>query len=374
MDYIMRRVGEEGSIAVVRLSDGEVLFAHREHHPMIPASTLKLAVCRAALSRWGRSHRFPTLFFQDEEGWLYVKGLGDPCLVSEELQSVAAALSRRLEPVQGIRVDDSYFEEGMDIPGRGKVDEPYNAVVGALSSNFNTLLLHKRSDGTLSSKEPVTPLTPLARRLGRWHPCKRGAFWRNLPREDHYPALQTGHLLRMMLRREGVQISEIVGAGTVPQGLSPVYIHRSSKPLSEVLRLLLEYSNNMVANQILLSLGADCHGPPATLEQGRKVVRWYLKGIPLSEEILLVEGSGLSVENRASALALAHLTRAFHEHKDLMPWKEGVQAKTGTLTGVRALAGYLTLGSKEEAAFALLFTEKAPDRYEAVRWLQEALR
>jgi len=176
-----------------------------------------------------------------------------------------------------------------------------------------------------------------------------------------------------MLRREGVSVSGDVEQGGVPAGLSPVYVYRSSKPLSELVRLLLKHSNNMVANQLLLSLGADSHGPPATLEGGGRVVSRYLQGIPFSEEILLREGSGLCVDNKTSALALAHLTRAFQRHRDLMPWKEGVQAKTGTLTGVRALAGYLDLEAGESAAFALLFNEKAPDRYEAVQWLQEAL-
>ena len=73
-------VVEEGHKAVVK---------HNADRPMVPASTLKLVTALAAIDHWGLAHRFHTDFYLDG-GWLWVKGGGDPFLVSEELDLISS--------------------------------------------------------------------------------------------------------------------------------------------------------------------------------------------------------------------------------------------------------------------------------------------
>ena len=90
-----------------------------------------------------------------------------------------------------------------------------------------------------------------------------------------------------------------VSTGTVPDGLKPVYVHRQSRTLSQILVQLLIASNNYIANQFFLEIGGTLGGP-VTLEKSLKVAN----GI-LADSIHLEEGSGISRGNRFTARGLA---------------------------------------------------------------------
>ena len=124
---------------------GETIDACRAERPLIPASTLKLVTAWLALEHWGDDYRFATDFFLDDDQWLWVRGHGDPMLVSEELKRVAAALAQTgLKSLRGIGIDEQWFAERIDIPGRGDSDNPYDAPVAALAANFNTVIRSSR--------------------------------------------------------------------------------------------------------------------------------------------------------------------------------------------------------------------------------------
>ena len=107
---------------------------------MVPASTMKILTALAAIERWGLDYRFHTDFYLADDNRLWVKGYGDPYLVSEELERIAKALKLRgVRRVAGIGTDDRYFDRGVDINGRSSSSDPYNAPVTALAANFNTV-------------------------------------------------------------------------------------------------------------------------------------------------------------------------------------------------------------------------------------------
>ncbi|MFW5724454.1 MAG: D-alanyl-D-alanine carboxypeptidase, partial [Halochromatium sp.] len=150
------------------LGDGQrLLIAEQPDRPLVPASTMKLVIALAAIERWGLAHRFETSVYLGPDGRLWVRGGGDPSLVSEELDRVVAALKAAgVRSVQGIGLDAELFGTQVPIPGRSSSNNPYDAPVTALAVNFNTVSL-RVAGGRLQSGEAQTPLTPTAQRLGR---------------------------------------------------------------------------------------------------------------------------------------------------------------------------------------------------------------
>jgi serine-type D-Ala-D-Ala carboxypeptidase/endopeptidase (penicillin-binding protein 4) len=107
-----------------------------------------------------------------------------------------------------------------------------------------------------------------------------------------------------------------------------------------VVKKLLEYSNNFIANQVMLALGAHVHGPPATLDKGVQVLTRITADLPGWETANIAEGSGISRENRVTPAQMGTLLLAFMPHHELLRHSGTQYYKTGTLTGIRTRAGY----------------------------------
>jgi D-alanyl-D-alanine carboxypeptidase/D-alanyl-D-alanine-endopeptidase (penicillin-binding protein 4) len=128
----------------------------------------------------------------------------------------------------------------------------------------------------------------------------------------------------------------------VPAGLAPITRHLSSPTLTEAVRAMLEYSNNFIANQLFLTCGAKRFGSPATWDKGREAMTPFLQervGLD-SGSYTVEEGSGLSRKNRVTPQAMLAILHAFRPYAALMPMRDGVMVKTGTLRGVYTYAGY----------------------------------
>lgn len=122
---------------IVLDSHGQTVLAQHADMPLMPASTTKLATAWMALTHWGDEQRFRTHFYLDKSTQiLWVKGSGDPYLVSEELDVVARNLKQKgLKQVKAIGIDTSLFQPDVILPGTGTTDNPYDAVPTAVSAN-----------------------------------------------------------------------------------------------------------------------------------------------------------------------------------------------------------------------------------------------
>jgi serine-type D-Ala-D-Ala carboxypeptidase/endopeptidase (penicillin-binding protein 4) len=96
-----------------------------------------------------------------------------------------------------------------------------------------------------------------------------------------------------------------------------------------------------VANQVFLEMGAKRFGAPVSLEKSVAVARTILAEHGLADAIQLEEGSGLSRGNRFTARGLAQVLSLFAPHIDLLENRKADSYKTGTLEGVRTVAGYI---------------------------------
>ena len=359
-----------GADGVVYVLDegGEVLLDLGEGREFIPASMLKLVTGLLAAEYLGLDGRFETWFWV-EDGLLVVKGHGDPFLVSEELDLVAAALKEVLPgPLKGVAIDDSYFADAIVIPGVGGSDNPYDALNSAMAVNFNTVNV-RVSGGQIVSAEEQTPLTPLAKRVA----TARGISGKariNLSSEPDDVRRYAAELIAAKLRLAGVEVGEAYERREAPDS-EPLYKHANSRTVSESVHALLHYSNNYIANQVFLVIGAREKGAPATLDKSVAVAREYLARHPALAGITMTEGSGISYDNRATGPSLAAALALFAEHKSLLRAKHGTPSKTGTLKVTKSVAGYLDTKTHGTVRFVVSLNGAGSNR----RWeIVEALR
>ncbi len=327
-------------LVLVMDAEGNELVAQNADEPFIPASVTKIVTAWLAMEVLGGDYRFETRFYLDKDRVLYVRGGGDPFLISEELALLAPQLVAAVgkEPLAGIVLDASYYPSDLRIPGIEDTHEAYDALNSALAVNFNTVNAVRRGK-TVRSAEKQTPITPMAIRQFRARgPNGRGRI--NLSRDPAVSLHYAGELIAAFIKRAGGSVEGEIAAGSVPEGLAPVYIHRQSRTLSEVLAALLTGSNNYIANQVFLEIGGRRLGGPVSIEKSLQVANEKLAARGLAEALHLEEGSGISRGNRFTARGLAQLLNDFAPYAGLLHGHDGGANKTGTLPGVRTLAGY----------------------------------
>lgn len=358
----------------VETTSGRVLLHHRDEELFIPASTVKVATAFCALEMLGEDFRFTTEFFQGPTGTLFVKGFGDPSLVSEELTALAQALAPTISRVDRIVIDTSYFASDLELDGYSQSLNPYDARNAAFVGNFSSAYITRRRDGSIVSAEPQTPLTPLAQKAGLR--LSKGKTERiNLGSSWQAGAQYGGELLAAFLRSAGVPGAMKVEVGTVPTSARSLLRYQSSRNLSEIARGMLKYSTNFTANQVFLTLGAHSYGAPATAQKAQRALTGCLESKAGWSNFHIEEGAGLSRRNQVSARLMNQLLQRFQKYSELLPTESGFLAKTGTLRGVNTLAGYFELPEVGQVRFSILINSEVPHlyKYEVAKTLRRHL-
>ena len=144
----------QGLVLVMDARDNE-LVAQNTDEPFVPASVTKIVTAWLAMEVLGGDYRFKTRFYLDDKRVLYVRGGGDPFLISEELAPLATKLVAAVgkKPITGIVLDASYYPSNLRIPGIEDTDEAYNALNSALAVNFNTVYAVRRGDKVRSAEK-----------------------------------------------------------------------------------------------------------------------------------------------------------------------------------------------------------------------------
>ncbi|NEX18020.1 MAG: peptidase S13 [Halochromatium sp.] len=337
------------------VSDGrQLLIADQPDRLLVPASTMKLVTALAAIEHWGLKHRFETGFYLGRDDRLWVRGGGDPYLVSEELdQAVSALKAAGVRSVAGLGLDAELFGTQVVIPGRSSSNNPYDAPVTALAVNFNTVSLLV-SSGRITSAEAQTPITPTAQQLGRG----LGAGKHRVNLVDGKTAVQHfGEVLKAKLQQAGIQVRGTTEIGALPQSATLIYNHRNSRTLEQVIKNMLEYSTNFVANGLFLMLGEQ--GGRASMANSQRAVERWARQTFGWRDFRIEDGAGLSRGNRLSGRQMLDVLERLRPHLDLLPQQDNdadVRAKTGTLSGVSTYAGFVRRG-RDWLPFSLMINQ-----------------
>ena len=335
--------------------DENILQTKNPNELYIPASTVKVLTSLIALDYWGPKYHFKTDFFYDLNAKsLWIKGYGDPHLTSEELDLIVKKISSQgITELDTIGIDTSYFSKTITIDGQGSSLNPYDATVGAIAANFNTINVRVYDD-SISSSETQTPLTPLANELAQG--LAIGTHRINLGKIEHGPQYFY-ELLKAKLNRSAIPTDALFLSGDVPKSAKLLFTHHNSKTLEQIIASMLEYSNNFIANQLFLNLGADQFGAPANLEKSQKTVNQYIDTNFNWSNYIMVEGAGLSRKNRLSAKQLIDVLQKFESYRYLMPTQTpNIFAKSGTLENVSTYAGYINRDN-QWSPFAIMINQ-----------------
>jgi D-alanyl-D-alanine carboxypeptidase/D-alanyl-D-alanine-endopeptidase (penicillin-binding protein 4) len=353
---------------------GNELVAQNADQPFVPASVAKIVTAWLAMEVLGGDYRFETRFYLDGDRKLYVRGGGDPFLISEELAPLARDLVAAIgkEPVTGIVLDASYYPSDLRIPGIENTSEAYDALNTALAVNFNTISAVRKGN-TVRSAEQQTPITPVAiSQFMARGPKGRGRI--SLSKDPAVSLKYAGELIAAFIERAGGNLKGRISAGAVPDALKPIYVHRQSRTLAEILGELLRASNNYIANQVFLEIGGHRLGGPVSLEKSLQVANEMLAAHGLAAAIHLEEGSGISRNNRFTARGLAEVLELFAPYADLLRGHDGGRNKTGTLDGVSTLAGYAETSSHGRVRFVISLTSNDGEmRFRLLRAIKSGL-
>lgn len=334
---------------------GATIYDDRSHRAVAPASVQKLIVAASALDALGPSYRYHTIFAARQpagdgvlDGNLWLAGSGDPSLQSSDLRNGIAMLSRAgLRRIDGRVVIDATAMSGPAYNPHwdaGDDGQDYAAPTSAISVDGDTV---ESLDG---GGQPV---------------------WTPMQDVERYVAGRT----QAMLRARGILASTSPNLGAAPLGTVVLWDHKSA-PLSDLEAHMLYVSDNHYAEQLLRTVGQEVTGE-SNDDGGVDAERLFLRrlGVP-SPGLRLLDGSGLSRNNRVAAITVARLLAEEPSLYRLLPrgGREGtladydfttalgrVRAKSGHLSNVSSLAGYVTTMHHGRVAFAFMIDGSLAD-------------
>jgi serine-type D-Ala-D-Ala carboxypeptidase/endopeptidase (penicillin-binding protein 4) len=400
--------------------NGRDRLRYRAETPVNPASVMKLVTTYAAMDMLGPDFQWSTRFFTDGvidkgrlRGNLYIKGGGDPKLVLERIEAAFKALQDKgvLVVLGDMVLDNSAFEIVARDPGAfdGEALRPYNASPDALLVNFKSLVLRFTPDplagvARVSSEPPMAGLTidatvPLARgACGDWRSGIDARFddpnairfagrfpqncgEREWPVAYHDPVSYAARALEGVWRYSGGALTGKVRMGVTPPSARLLHEARSL-PLSDIISDVNQWSNNVMAQQVFLTLGqlVPARGDamtvpkgrltpvrPGRLERSREILtRWWTTTLGIRHVAPVMEnGSGLSRVERITPEGLGEMLRHAARHPQGSQFVQSLSVagvkgtaarigrspdsivhgnawlKTGTLRDVTGIAGYV---------------------------------
>ena len=441
---------EQVSLLIYSTRQNRNLVAINPQMPRIPASTMKLITAWAAWHLLGPNHRWYTTFSPllvpttensaalppdlgaalhevDLAQWdlgLMVEGGGDPLLSLKDLDHIAAMLMaaglHQLKQMNGpLVLDQSYysepaFPEAWGLKGEG---ESWRTPVTALALERNRIPFTIVVPAQASLPEDVYVFSPLpiairnllrpqGHTLSYWAqqqtptqnngeyslvlrgrvPQQQGLFEQVVP--VAHPQDFWAQFLRMALWRKGLPAELPLTTLSPEMTVGETLYRHPSVPLRQVLPVMLKDSDNMIAEAMLRTMGANQEQTSTHTPTGLAAVYDLLQGQfgALSRQVVMVDGAGLSTENRVTAQFLVELLRqVVARQPDMNEWigalprsgEDGtlteralpetmqglLRAKTGTLRGVQNLAGLLRIPAQNgqpEDVLLLAFLVHSP--------------
>ncbi len=405
------------AVHVVRVSDGASIYQRRINTPLLPASTQKIVTTAAALHYLSPEYRFKTELRRDGkqegkvlQGNLILRGYGNPKLYTAGLWEIARRVyDGGIREINGDLIADvHFFDDYKRAPSwqKKRSQRPYDANIGALSLNYNTLTvrLHPQAVGE-KVKAWISPMPAHIRLVNSSKTVAKGkkqGVWAsradkpsadgkleiyikgNMPKNAgeqtlvmnvENPVRYTLASFRALLEEMGIKIrgknrishEKVIG--------NWMYTHLSP-PLSVLLKELNTYSNNFMAEQIVKTIAATREKLPATHVDAMVLIEDFLKEAGIdTRSLVLTDGSGLSRQDRFTVKAMTDLMGYMAGRFDIgpdfftalrvmgargapskrlrkSPAKGQIRGKTGTLSGVSTLVGYVAAENGELYSYA----------------------
>jgi D-alanyl-D-alanine carboxypeptidase/D-alanyl-D-alanine-endopeptidase (penicillin-binding protein 4) len=409
-------VPARASIKVVSLETGRTLYERDSKLLMRPASNLKLLTSATAIRTLGKDFMFKTIVTADTNvvngvlyGNIYLKGFGNPDLKTSDLDSLAKQIKASgINAIVGDVIGDvSFFDDEYWGVGWMWDDEPFSdeMFITPLSVNKNCVIIKAlpglfAGDSLRVTIDPPTSYVLLVN-FGKTvvdtvtQPLKITRLFKERsnvivvdgqmsvtsPPEEEQLSVWRPELYATQLFKEALQRAGIFVQGQAKIGLaSPSSQEKAShaQRLDSMLINLNKASDNLAAENTLKTIGAVRHGVPGRAQTGISAVNEFLSSLGIdTTTYLMVDGSGVSHYNLLSVEMIVQLLVAVYQRYDLFPLfyeslpiagvdgtlrgrmkasaAEGnLRAKTGTISGVSSLSGYVRTRDGEMLAFSMM--------------------
>lgn len=408
---------------------GKVLYERRANENFLPASTTKLISSSAALFALGPDYHFETAAKIDPAnlkegvltGDLFIQFTGDPSLTTDNLRELIKEVKAFgiKEIVGDIVIDNTRFQGPNYAMGWAWNSLPwaFSAPVTSIILNENRVNLLLTPNKTLGEKAVLAVAPEETTKVDIIHDIvsvseseanERCQIMLDINSQNEvtaygcWPAKETADTLKVALQNpvilargiiadtlkaESIKLTGQIALGTPHKTLKTIAFHHS-KPLSELLKTVLQESNNIYADSLLKTIGV-AQNQQGSFQTGVLATLDVLnKNLGLeTAHIRLKDGSGLSRYNAVSPNYFARLlfgmyhskaySKIFREslavsgmlgtlkNRVIAPDLGGqVQAKTGSMIGTSSLAGYLTSRNKEELIFVIMINNALADQKE----------
>ncbi len=406
---------------VVRTLDtGRTVYSRNPDTLLNTASNMKLLTSASAIERLGPDYRYKTRLLASQtpdasgtvQGDLFLAGSGDPILETKALSAmVEEAIERGLKRVTGAVVGDTgAFDRSPYGWGWSwdYLDDYYAAPAGGLNLDWNVARIMVRPGAAPGAParvtlEPSSPTLRVVNRVVTGSPSDKFS----ISREREYPgwsiivsgtipagadearsagtvavvdpAEHAAWVLRGLLQSAGVTVEGRARKGSAHAGAVELASHQSA-PMNEIIVKLNKPSDNLIAECLLRTLGAEGEGS-GSVSAGRRAAYAFLKGAGLDMDgVNMADGSGLSRMDMVTAENFVRLLEYMHKSKNGPAWKnslpvagvdgtlrsrmkgspaeKNVTAKTGYIGYVSSLSGYVTTAAGQPLAFSILFNNQ----------------
>ena len=398
-------------VLVKTLSSNKILYSQDSQKYFIPASNIKLFTTAVALQKLGSDFRIRTSIYDDGNGILRVVGRGDPSFKNPQLVLLAKQLYQRgIREINQLIADDSYFQ-GEVVHSSWEwedIQADYGAPVNSLILNKNASGLSflpqnigqplqikwtepteayqwKIENNTITTQADKPGFVEINRDLKGQILRIKGQLAVNSQPEITAIAVfdPISNFLKQFrhnLITSGITVKEIVISNLNKNGQEIAAVE--SPPLSELLIETNVNSNNLYAESLLRSLAIK---KPREINQntadiGLQIMKETLTQLGVEpESYVIVDGSGLSRKNLTTPAALVQLLEAIYESPQREIFRDSlpiagvkgslknrlintdamgiVQGKTGSMTGVSALSGYVNSANYEPLVFSIMVNQ-----------------
>jgi len=416
------------SIYIQAVDSNEPIASWQTHVKRTPASVMKLLTTYSALLDLGFDYRWETKFYYTGKirngvlkGDLYVRASGDPTLVTEDIDEIAAQVrASGIRKIKGnIVIDRTLFK--VSSKNSSEFDKnlysPYNAMPDAIMFNKRTSTFCVTPQGKRAkiTKDVPDKSYKIVNKLKIVNgSCRRGRAWPRVTIKTNSSSRSTVFLsgklskhcgkrtickvismphrafyyaFREGLREAGVHMTGILKLKKVPKNAKYLFSHYS-EPLESVISTITKKSDNLMARQLMLTIGAKSYAPPSTTYKSRKAIEKILNRYHILERgtTFIANGSGLSRSAKLTAQSLANLLHHAVKHYGHR-WMNtlsiaGIDGtikhrfenstvygrawmKTGTIKGVKNIAGYVEGASGTLYVVVVLVNDKYAHKYGA---------
>lgn len=407
--------GADIAVYVKSMRYGDVLYTRNINHALTPASTLKIFTAEAALLFLGADYRFSTQLLTDAksykngvlQGNLYVVLSGDPTLTYSDLMELASTLKAlNVEAIAGnVYIDNSAYDQSFYGPGWEWKDKSYcyGAPISASIINHNCLAF-KITPAKETGRAAVIVKSPayfypaikntVITKAKRLRTCGVRLSSRTNSMISIEGCMRQGRdaagvsyvvtdvpeynraLFKSLLARLPVRVYGTVTFGSAPVNLRLIGQH-ASQPLYVIVNEMLKKSDNVIAGALFKKIGQLYTNRPGSWENGSQAVSSILikqAGLNITG-MRVLDGSGLSPDNLVTPMQMMQLLDFAYHHSptshafiSALPISgvdgtlkhrmtnitRRVHAKTGTISGVTTLAGYVITQEKEPLAFVIM--------------------